>query len=230
MIFRTRPSPALAILAIGAAIGLAGCNTVKDQIAAASVNVRATRPLTEWINVVPEHLAEVDPGRLEGEGAALVIGRALRENNTGDRSGTADFLMLRDVSTSMMRESPVQKTGTDAEVGWSVLIVPPGQYILNRSATVRRTAVNRATGQVKEAIVDVKGHPFVPLGSTIHIGAGDVVYVGTVVLRSGPNVEPYQAEIRDERAAAAVWTRERLPAFAARLQTGLLPRPVRPLS
>jgi hypothetical protein len=127
-------------------------------------------------------------------------------------------------------ESPVQKTGTGAEVGWTVLIVPPGQYILNRSATVRRTGVNRVTGEVREVIMDVKGHPFVPLSATTHIGAGGVVYVGTVVWRTGPNVEPFSAEVRDERAAAVAWTREKLPAFAGRPQTRLLPRPVRPLS
>ena len=219
------------MLALGMALGLAGCNaTVKEQIAAASVNVRANRPLIEWINVVPEHLADVNPARLEGEGAALIIGRTIRENNTGDRIGTSDSLLLRDIATSTIREGSVQKTGTDAEVGWSVMIVPPGQYILNRSATVRRTALNRATGQIRDSIVDTKGHPFVPLNSAIHIGAGDVVYVGTVVYRSGPNVEPFYAEMRDEHPAAVAWTREKLPAFAPRLQTHVLPRPVRPLS
>ena len=226
-----RPSPAFAMLVLGLALELAGCNTtVKEQIAAASVNVRANRPLIEWINVVPEHLADVDPARLEGEGAALVIGRTLRENHTGDRIGTSDSLMLRDVATSTIREGTVQKTGTDAEVGWTVMIVPPGQYILNRGATVRRTAVNRATGQIRDSIVDAKGHPFVPLNSAVHIAAGEVVYVGTAVFRSGPNVEPFHAEIRDEHIAAIAWTREKLPAFAARLQTHALPRPVRPLS
>jgi hypothetical protein len=35
-----------------------------------------------------------------------------------------------------------------AEVGSAVLIVPPGQYILNRNASIRRTAINRVTGQI----------------------------------------------------------------------------------
>jgi hypothetical protein len=213
-----------------AALTLAGCNTVKDQIAAASVNVRATQPLVEWINVEPQHLTDVDPARLEGEGAALVVARSLVETAGGDRNGTPNSLMLRDVATSTIRESSVQRTGRDAEVGWAVLIVPPGQYILNRSATIRRTAVNRVTGQIKDSIADQKGHPFVPLAQTIRIGAGDVVYVGTVVRRTGPNTDPFQAEIRDERVAAVAWTREKLPAFAGRLQTRLLPRPVKPLS
>jgi hypothetical protein len=219
-----------AILALGASLGLSGCNSVKEQFAAAGANVRATRPLVEWVGVMPEHLADVDPARLEGEGAALVIGRSVRETSAGDRSGTSDNLLLRDVSTSTIRESAVQKTGSDAEVGWSVLIVPPGQYILNRSATLRRAAINRATGQLKEFIADQNGHPFVPLAQTTHIGAGDVVYIGTVVWRTGPNVEPFQAEIRDQHEAAVTWTREHLPTFASRLQTRLLPRPVRPLS
>lgn len=229
MLIRGRTA-ALAVLALGTALGLAGCNTVKDQIAAASVNVRATRPLTEWIDVLPEHLVDVDPARLHGEGAALLIARTLKETGDGDRNGTPDALILRDVATSTIHISAVQRTGADAEVGWAVLIVPPGQYALNRGATVRRTGVNRATGQLKDTIADVKGHPFVPLSSTIHISAGDVVYVGTVVRRSGPNVDPFHAEIRDERAAASTWTRERLPRFASRLQTRLLPRPVKPLS
>lgn len=226
---RTRRAAALALLALGAALGLGGCNTVQDRIATASANVRATQPLVEWINVVPEHLAEVDPARLQGEGAALVIGRSVVETTGGDRNGTPTALMLRDVATSTIRESYVQRTGSEAEVGWAVLIVPPGQYIINRSATIRRTAVNRV-GQMKDSIVDQKGHPFVPLGQTTRIGAGDVVYVGTVVRHTGPGAEPFNAAIRDESAAAIAWTRERLPAFASRLQTRLLPRPVKPLS
>ncbi len=226
-----RRSTALAALALGAALSLAGCiTTVKEQIDAASARTRATQPLVEWVNVLPEHLSDVDPARLDGEGAALVIVRSLRETSAGDRNGTSDNLLLRDVATSTIRESSVQKTGSDADVGWAVLIVPPGQYILNRSATLRRTGINRATGQAREFIVDQKGHPFVPLSQTLHIGAGDVVYVGTVVWRTGPNVEPFQAEIRAGRAAASAWIHERLPAFAPRLQTRLLPRPVRPLS
>lgn len=227
---RGKRSATLAVVTLGVALGLAGCNTVKDQIEAASVNIRATRPLTEWINVVPEHLADVDPARLEGEGAALIIGRSIRETGAGDRNGTPNGLLVRDVSTSTIHESYVQRTGTNADVGWAVLIVPPGQYALNRSATIRRTAVNRVTGEIRDSIVDAKGHPFVPLTSTVHIGAGDVVYVGTVVTRTGTGVEPYQTEIRDERAAAITWTHEHLPTFASRLQTRLLPRPVRPLS
>lgn len=231
--FKARLSAALSILALGAAIGLAGCSgvgTVRDQIAAADAKLRATKPMVEWLDVRPEYLAEVDPARLQGEGAALVIGRSLRETAAGDRNGAPDSILLRDVSTSTIRESSVQRTGTDAEVGWAVMIVPPGQYAVNSSATIRRTAVNRVTGQVKDSISDQKGHPFVPLTSTIHIGAGDVLYVGTMVRRSGPNVDPLNVEVRDERVAAAAWARERVPQFAARLQTRLLPKPVRPLS
>lgn len=230
---KARLSPAFAILALGAAIGLAGCasvGTVHDQIAAADAKLRTTKPMTEWLDVRPEYLAEVDPARLQGEGAALVIGRSLRETAAGERTGTPDAIMLRDVSTSTIRQASLQRTGTDAEVGWAVMIVPPGQYAINSSATIRRTAVNRVTGQVKDSISDQKGHPFVPLASTIHIGAGDVLYVGTTVRRAGANVDPFNVEVRDERAAAATWTRERLPQFAARLQTRLLPKPVRPLS
>jgi hypothetical protein len=231
--FNARLSSALSILALGAAIGLAGCagvGTVQDQIAAADAKLRVTKPMVEWLDVRPEYLAEVDPARLQGEGAALVIGRSLKETLAGDRSGAPDSILLRDVSTSTIRQSSVQRTGTDADVGWAVMIVPPGQYAINRSATIRRTAVNRVTGQVKDSTTDEKGHPFVPLASTIHIGAGDVLYVGTLVRRAGPNVDPNNVEVRDERAAAATWARERVPQFAARLQTRLLPKPVKPLS
>jgi hypothetical protein len=218
-------------VAFGISIGLAGCiGTVREQIATASANTRATQPLTEWVDVLPEHLSDVDPARLEGEGAALIITRSLRETASGDRSGTPDITLLRDVSTSIIHQASVQKTGTDAEVGWSVLLVPPGQYTLNRGPTVRRTAINRVTGQLKESIVDLKGHPYVPLAATIHVAAGDVIYVGTVINRVGPNVEPFQVDIRDEHAAAVSWIREKLPAFAPRLQIRLLPKPVRPLS
>jgi hypothetical protein len=231
--FKARLSAALSIVALGASLALAGCasvGTVQDQIAAADAKLRVTKPMAEWIEVRPEYLAEVDPARLQGEGAALVIGRSLRETAAGERSGAPDAILLRDIATSTIRQSSVQRTGTDAEVGWAVMIVTPGQYALNRSATIRRTAVNRATGQIKDSISDQKGHPFVPLASTIHIGPGDVVYVGTVVRRSGANVDPNNVEIRDERVAAATWAHEQLPQFAARLQTRLLPKPVRPLS
>lgn len=221
---------ALGVLALAGACMLAGCNTVQNRIETASANIRATQPLPEWINVVPEHLAEVDPARLQAEGAALVIGRSIMETNGGDRNGTPHALILRDVATSTIRESYVQRTGTEAEVGWAVLIVPPGNYILNRSATIRRTSVHNRTGQVKDSIVDQKGHPFVPLSQTTRIGAGDVVYVGTVVRQTGPGAEPLNAVIRDESSAAVAWTREHLPKFAPRLQTRLLPRPVKPLS
>src|SRR5437763_13137310 len=62
--FKARLSPALSILALGATLGLAGCagvGTVRDQIAAADVKLRATKPMTEWLDVRPEYLAEVDP-------------------------------------------------------------------------------------------------------------------------------------------------------------------------
>jgi len=40
---------------------------------------------------------------------------------------------------------------------------------------------------------------------------------------------PFQADIRNEHTAAISWIREKLPAFAPRLQIRLLPKPVRPL-
>jgi hypothetical protein len=59
----------------------------------------------------------------------------------------------------------------------------------------------------------------------------DQIAVADAKLRaSGPNVDSNNVEIRGERVAAATWTRESLPQFAPRLQTRLLPKPVKPLS
>lgn len=218
--------------AVGAALllafGLGGCST-QDRITTAAAHVRSTKPLVEWIDVQPEHLAEVDPARLKGEGAAVLITRSLVETASGERNGSSDVTTLRDVSTSTIRQSPVRKTGTDAEVGWAVLIVPPGQYAVNRGATRRTTRV-RGTTELQDHVVDSKGHPFVPLSATTRINAGDVAYVGTVVRQDQPGSQTKKTFVRDERAAAAAWTQTNLPGFAPQFQVKLLPPPVQPLS
>jgi hypothetical protein len=212
------------------AAGLAACNmTVRDRISAAAATTRATKPLVEWVEVRPEHLSEVNPDRLRGEGAALVIARSVRESAAGERTGASSFLLLRDVSTSTIRSGPVQRTGTDAEVGWVVLLVPPGQYALNRGAVRQTTSVRH--GEARVSYVDTKGHPFVPLGSTTRIGAGDVVYVGTVVWQAeGPVQAARKVSIRDERSAATQWVAANLPDFTPHMQTRLLPPPVAALN
>jgi hypothetical protein len=215
-------------MALGAALvaaGLAACGTVPDRIAAAKANTRATKPLVEWVEPQPEHLADVDPGRLKGEGAALIVVRTYRESAAGERSGASHFVLLRDVSTSTIFSNDVQRTGTDAEVGWALLLVPPGQYAMNRGGVTRTTRVRN--GEASATYVDSKGHPYVPLSATVRINAGDVAYAGTIVMQaSSPTETPKKIFIRDERGAAAKWAQTNIPGFAPHLQTKLLPPPV----
>lgn len=214
---------AMALAAAFVAAGLSACGTVPDRIATAKANTRATKPLVEWVEPQPEHLADVDPGRLKGEGAALIVVRTYRESTAGERSGASHFVLLRDVSTSTIFSNDVQRTGTDAEVGWALLLVPPGQYALNRGGVTRTTRVRG--GEASATYVDSKGHPYVPLNATVRINAGDVAYVGTVVFQ-GPVAKADKTFIRDERAAAVKWAQTNIPTFAPHLQTKLLPPPV----
>jgi hypothetical protein len=216
------------VVVVIACFGLTACITVQDRMETAKAGVRATKPLGEWVDVRPEHLAEVDPERLRGEGVALVVIRSLQETATGEKNGLSDTMILRNVSTSTVRAGPLHKIGTEAEVGWGVLIVPPGQYALNRSTTTTTTSLRQ--GAVTQKSVDTKGHPFVPLDATLHIGTGDVVYLGTVVWVAGAAGGQKTPKMRDERAAAAAWMQANLPAFAPRMQTKLLPKSVQPLS
>lgn len=213
---------ALAILA-GLAVG--GCGTNIDRRERAQAISHQRQPLVEWVQVKPEHLAEVAPARLQAEGVALVIARTVRETPAGERLGISDFVMLRNVSTSTHRPGLVQKAGDDSQVGWAVLFVPPGQYALNRSGTRQRIGYGMAG--VRNEVSDINGHPYVPLSATIPIAAGDVVYVGTVVweAKDASDRKP-RVKIRDERAAAARWTAENLPAFSKAMTTRLLPPPV----
>ena len=76
----------IAAVAIVIAAGVAACGgTAPDRFAVAKANTRASKQLTEWVDVQPEHLADVDPKRLKGEGAALIIARSYRE--TSSKSG-----------------------------------------------------------------------------------------------------------------------------------------------
>ncbi len=80
---------------------------------------------------------------------------------------------------------------------------------------------------MRSEINDINGHPYVPLSATTRIGAGEVLYVGTVVWVTGAPVDPApRPKIRDDRAAAAKWISSNLPAVAGNMQTRLLPPPV----
>jgi hypothetical protein len=212
--------------AVIACAGLTACITVQDRIETASANVRGKSPLLEWIEVRPEHLAEVDPARLKGEGAALLVTRAVKQSGT-EFAGPSAVVMLRDISTSTIHLAHAQRTGSEDEVGWAVLLVPGGQYAINRGAVNQRMVLRH--GELKATVTDVKGHPYVPLASTIRINVGDVVYVGTVVYQTPAPTPPKDPAVRDERAAAAAWMQKHLPAFAPLMQTRILPQPGKPL-
>ncbi len=115
---------ALAMLAV---MVLGGCGTNVDRRERAQAVSHQRQPLVEWVKVEPAHLAQVDQGRLQAEGVSLVIARSVRESPGGERQGIPDSVMLRNVSTSTQRQGIVQKAGDESEVGWAVMIVPPGQ-------------------------------------------------------------------------------------------------------
>lgn len=215
---------ALLGLALLAALGLAGC-TAADRITRAQSVSHQKQPLVEWVNVKPEDLAEVTPERLKAEGAALIVIRSVRENPAGERLKVADMIALRNVATSTVRVTDLARAGDDTELGWGVMIVPPGNYALNRGLMRQRIRYS-ATGVVSE-VNDVNGHPYVPLSATIPIAAGEVVYVGNVVweAKDASDRKP-RVKIRDERAAAARWMAANLPALSKTLTTRLLPPPV----
>lgn len=211
------------------AIAVSGCGTPAQRIVQVQETARRNQPMVEWVLVRPEHLADVDPARLKAEGAALVIMRGIKENASGERMGAVEGVALRNVSTSTVRLGQMQRAGDEDEIGWGVIIVPPGQYTLNRGNVQQLVRIGAAG--VRSTTSDVNGHPYVPLSSTIRIAPGEVVYVGTVVwqVRSPSDRQP-KVRIRDERSAAAKWTATHLPAFAGQMQTHILPPPVEPLS
>lgn len=223
----------LGMTLIGAALlavsSLSACVPARERIAVAAANTRATKPLIEWVEVRPEHLAEVTPERLKGEGAAVIVVRTIKESRSGDRTGTPDVVMLRDIASSTIRSSRVQRTGDDNEVGWAVLLVPPGRYALNRGHVRQTTTVRN--NEARTTFVDTRGHPFVPLDAALPVASGDVLYVGTIVWTAdSPQAVSQKPGIRNEHAAAARWAQTHLPALAAGMRTKLLPPPVQPLS
>jgi hypothetical protein len=215
--------------ALIAASGLSACMPVQERIAAAAANTRATKPLIEWVDVRPEHLAAVPPERLKGEGAAVIVVRTVRESRSGDRTGTPEVVMLRDITSSTIRSSRVQRTGDDNEVGWTVLLVPPGRYALNRGHVRQTTTVRN--NEARTTFVDTRGQPFVPLDASLPVASGDVLYVGTIVWTAdSPQAVSQNPSIRNEHAAAARWAQTHLPGLAPGMRTRLLPTPVQPLS
>lgn len=216
---------ALALAAL-AALSLAGCGTsVVDRQAQAQAVAHKKQPLVEWVHVQPEHLAEVTPERLKAEGVALVVVRGVRENPAGERLKVADVVALRNVSNSTIRLARLSRAGDDRALGWGVMIVPPGNYAIN-VGLIRQSIRYSATGVASQAN-DVNGHPYVPLSATTPIAAGEVIYAGTLVLEGKDANDPRpKGKIRDERAAAARWTAENLPAFSKALTTRLLHPPV----
>jgi hypothetical protein len=229
-----KPRIASILFAAVAVLGAAACvGTVKERIAVASANTRAAKPLAEWVDVAPDHLAGVDPERLKAEGAALVVTRGVREGDgsagpTG-RLGIPHVVLLRDVGSTTIRSAALQRTGDEAEVGWGVAVVPPGRYALNRGRVRQTTSVR--FNEARTTFTDTAGHPYVPLDATLSVGAGEVVYVGTVVWQAKThNAAASRVFIRDERGEAAAWTRRNLPQFASNMRTKLLPPPVAALN
>lgn len=211
------------------AVAVAGCGTPAQRLAVVQADLRQSQPLVDWLMVKPEHLSGVEPSRLKAEGAALIVVRGLKETASGTRMGGVDGVALRNVSNSTTRLGQTARAGDEGEIGWGVMIVPPGHYALN-SGSFRQLVRITASG-VRTATIHENGHPYVPLSATINIAPGDVVYVGSVVWEvQSPTDRNPTIRIRNEQAAAAKWTAGHVPAFAGALQTRILPPPVRPQS
>lgn len=212
---------AVAVLVLAAT----GCGTPTQRLAAVQENARRNQPLVEWVLVRPEHLANVDMSRLKAEGAALVVIRSLREAPDGAPLGSSGGVALRNVSTSTARLGSMARAGNESEIGWGVMIVPPGQYALHRGRL--KQIVRTTPAGVRTWTIEDNGHPYVPLSATTRIGPGEVVYVGTVVweVKSAEDQAP-TVRIRSEPAGAAKWAATHLPAVADTMQTRLLPPPV----
>lgn len=207
---------------------LTGCASPTQRLAA-QATARDRQPMVEWVAVQPEHLAGISPDRLRAEGVALLIFRALRETPAGERLGAPDGVALRNVSSSTIRTGMLKKAGDESEIGWGVMIVPPGQYAINRSTT--QQVVRYSAAGVRSTTSDVNGHPYVPLSATIRVSAGEVVYVGTLVWQTNSAAAiASKVRVRDEKAAAERWVATHLPDFAGTMQVRILMPAVEPLS
>lgn len=208
---------------------LAGCASSsvprpspQERLETAREKTRDQTPLPAWVDVTPEQIAAVDPERFKAEGAAVVIVRGFRETFDGDRISPVKAVALRDATSGMAKMALLAQQGTEAEVAWGVATVPPGKYVPNGGPVLFRTVV-RPDGTAVQQMIAPRGHANIPIERAVTIHAGDVVYVGTMLLLSrnaASNVE--QMKVRDESAAAARWVKANMPNIAPRLQTRLL--------
>lgn len=216
-----------------AALSVSGCVTAvavgnseplevrQQRFAAAEEKTRAERPLVNWVLVKPEQLVEVTPERLKEEASALVVIHADRALANGEKSGVPGVVNLRELLSGTTREVVILPVG-EGQVGWGVAILPPGKYVLNGSAVLRRTVLY-ANGQVGRQALEMGGHAYVPLDKAITVDGGDVLYVGSVTgVAASYRGRVDQIRVKDDRAAAARWMEANLPKLAPKMKTRLL--------
>lgn len=197
--------------------------TPRERLEAAEAVTRAERPLVEWVAVKPEQLTEVNVERLQGEAAAVVILRGFAASESGQRFGTPRFITLRNVSANTTREVFIRQTGTEAQIGWGVAILPPGKYALNAAPVYRRTVI-LANGEAHRQTADGPGgHAYISPAESVTVNGGDVLYLGTTTgIAASVSTRVYALRVKDERAEAARWMQANLPKLAPLLKTRLL--------
>ncbi|MCG5233909.1 hypothetical protein [Xanthobacter oligotrophicus] len=223
-----RRAAALFIVVFAAGL-LCGCASQAEspgwpeKFEAAKARNRAERSLSEWVEVQPEDLKGVNPDRLKPEGAALAVVRIIRETPDDERLSGTSRSAIREASTNQVKNILIQNKGTESEVGWGVITLPPGNY-LPLSTRVGRRYRLRSDGALFLEVVAPNGFGDLPAEKAVPLRSGDVVYLGTLVaVAPNASARVEQVIVRDERAEAAKWMKAHLPAFAPKLQTRLLP-------
>lgn len=196
---------------------------VLERADEAKARTRQQKSLANWADVRPADLKDVDPDRLKSEGAALLVIRMVRETPSGERMSGPAAAPLREVETGVVRAAHVEVQGTEAEVGWGVLLVEPGRYV-PLGGPVKVGFRFTPDGGARDQVDTPRGHVELPAEAAVEVHAGDVIYVGTqVMIGRNATAKPDSIMVRDEHKAAVSWTKNHLPVFAPRLQPRLLP-------
>ena len=104
-------------------------------------------------------------------------------------------------------------TKQPATLGWGVAAAKPGKYFLRSMITSAPRTPGVTRPKVKGEIMDL-------LGQTVEVKAGEVVYIGTMIYKTGAGKNSFGN--KDESGAAKAWMQRHLPKLAGALKTRLL--------
>ena len=211
------------LLGIAALLLVAGCTHTADPNARAAM---LAKPMSEWLVPSVADVATTDPKRLEKDGAALVVVagyvRAQKAvpvvgiglESYGDREPATVWL---EGPTPFAMHSP-EKTGP--HVGFGLLVLKPGVYrfgkVMISQGNVLISVGRTAMGSILATAVDDK----------VEVKAGEVLYLGSFAASYGigmVNRDRPTLSVVDETSTARAWLNERLPAFAPRLTSRVMP-------